>query len=282
MDNFLKGKKNGVRLQSQEQFTTRSTSSDSTDSIQSEMHHFKPIKVVPRTPPKRYPDGKVLEIAVTKVKPLKLLNSQRHAFHGTKKLTESKKIHSPYSAFIGKVMTCPSTEESPRKRMRACQDELDVLKEITLGENSDSNSMGAADLQGEKKKRISPKSSHILKKNVQNNFMLPPKLFHFESAEEESENSDLPQFETQDYLNPEPGLEAELIEEQRRIEQLILQEKADRELALKLSKEWEGRYELRKKTNQKQVTVKRKAKVHENKKLQQTLIETLVTVKTRK
>ncbi|XP_069701938.1 E3 ubiquitin-protein ligase RNF169-like isoform X2 [Periplaneta americana] len=53
----------------------RSTSDMSTgshDSINQEMHHFKPIKSVPRTPPKKLPDGRVLVPMVVKAVPMNL------------------------------------------------------------------------------------------------------------------------------------------------------------------------------------------------------------------
>nr|CAD7194813.1 unnamed protein product [Timema douglasi] len=44
----------------------------SNDSINQEMHHFKPIRTAPRTPPKRLPDGKVLEPKLIKATPINL------------------------------------------------------------------------------------------------------------------------------------------------------------------------------------------------------------------
>lgn len=271
MDIFIKGNfklRNGFNKSAPE----RSGSAGSSDSIQSEMHHFKPIKIVPRTPPKQYPDGKVIEVNLTKVTPLKVLNSI-NAYEGITNLNIPKKIHSPYSAFIGKKMPCQSdnVHESPCKRLRFTDEpESGVLKEITLGENSDSNSQddSAKSQDDNKKRRSSP-----TKKNV------PPDLFNnFKNDSNENE-----EFETQDYLTPDSNIEEKLIEEQKRIEQLILQEKADRELALKLSREWGRKYELRKKPKPKPKQTPLKKTPFENKKVQQTLIDSLVTKrKTRK
>ncbi|XP_063224553.1 E3 ubiquitin-protein ligase RNF169-like [Bacillus rossius redtenbacheri] len=50
----------------------RCASDASTDSIHQEMHHFKPIRAVPRTPPKRMPDGRVVEPKLIKSIPRNL------------------------------------------------------------------------------------------------------------------------------------------------------------------------------------------------------------------
>ncbi|XP_071440351.1 E3 ubiquitin-protein ligase RNF169-like [Hetaerina americana] len=49
-----------------------SLSAGSCDSINQEMHHFKPIKVAPRTPPKQMPDGRVIEPKLVKITPMHL------------------------------------------------------------------------------------------------------------------------------------------------------------------------------------------------------------------
>ncbi|XP_046393094.1 E3 ubiquitin-protein ligase RNF169-like [Ischnura elegans] len=49
-----------------------SLSTGSCDSINQEMHHFKPIKVAPRTPPKKMPDGRVIEPKLVKITPVHL------------------------------------------------------------------------------------------------------------------------------------------------------------------------------------------------------------------
>lgn len=292
MDNFLKAgaetlkQKNGFikQLPLEVSIENRRGSSSSSGSIQSEMHHFKPIKIAPRTPPKQYPDGKVVEIRLTKVTPLKTpAASEPPELCLPGKITiENKKLHSPYSAFKGKAMPCVESDsyESPRKRIRFSSDETEtgVLKEITLGENSDSNSMSTSDVDlkiHEEKKVAKQSNSH--KKTSQNNFNVPSKkLFNLDQSDGNStEGIENDQFDTQDYLSPEPVLEEKLVEEQRRIEQLILQEKADRELALKLSREWERRYELRKKP--KSAANTRSSIGFNNKKMQQTLLDAVVT-----
>lgn len=278
MDIFIKGNfrlRNGFNKPYTEKAPERSASAGSSDSIQSEMHHFKPIKIVPRTPPKQRPDGKVVEVNVTKVTPLKVLNAI-NTYEGLTNFNVPKKIHSPYSAFIGKKLPCQNDTvlESPCKRLRFTEEpESGVLKEITLGENSDSNSQEDSKTQEDNsnKKRRSP-----TKKTV-----VPPDIFNsFKNDSNENE-----EFETQDYLSPDSNIEEKLIEDQKRIEQLILQEKADRELALKLSREWGRTYELRQKPKPKpkpkQTPIKKSS--FESKKVQQTLIESLVTKrKTRK
>lgn len=295
MDNFLQGNtpklKNGFKPLCFENISEgRSASAGSSDSIQSEMHHFKPIKVVPRTPPKQHPDGKIVEINLTKVPPVKMLNTINiyESFNSGKITASNKKIHSPYSAFIGKSLPSQGdSHESPCKRLRFTSDEPEsgVLKEITLGENSDSNSMSTSDAdlksQDEIRKRrnspvLLPKPSNSIKKQ---NFFLPPDIFKFKKIENDSaEENENEEFDTQDYLAPDSNVEEKLIEEQKRIEQLILQEKQDRELALKLSREWGRKYELRNKPKTRQTPAKKKTpKGFENKKVQQTLIDSLVT-----
>ncbi|XP_034779393.2 E3 ubiquitin-protein ligase RNF169-like [Acipenser ruthenus] len=53
----------------------RSISPESNDSISEELNHFKPIVCSPCTPPKRLPDGRVLEPTIVKSTPLNLSRS---------------------------------------------------------------------------------------------------------------------------------------------------------------------------------------------------------------
>lgn len=57
------------------QHAERSVSPESNDSISEELNHFKPIVCSPCTPPKRLPDGRLLEPAVVKATPRNLSRS---------------------------------------------------------------------------------------------------------------------------------------------------------------------------------------------------------------
>lgn len=60
--------------------TERSISPESNDSISEELNHFKPIVCSPCTPPKRLPDGRLIEPAIIKSTP-------RNLTHGLQKVT---------------------------------------------------------------------------------------------------------------------------------------------------------------------------------------------------
>ncbi|KAK6632319.1 hypothetical protein RUM44_007360 [Polyplax serrata] len=241
----------------------KDTSSESTDSFSLELNFFKPIKKVLRTPPKRYPDGRIQEINLTRVTPKKLpfVDSTKSSLElGA---TEGKRIHSSNSAFVdANCYTKPSTEEveSSPKRLKFSQDEPDmgILKDITMGENNDSNSASVPQNDACKKKTV---------KHMQDNYVTK----YINARHENGENDS---FETQDYLCPSPTIEDKLIEEQRRIEQIILQERKDRELAIKLSQEWESETIRKPQTRSMQAdSVKNKRNGFKNIKNQKTLVE---------
>lgn len=258
MDDFLKNLSNLNKRQSYRKSLSKETedenegvtSPDSTDSLRLEMNLFKPIKKVLRTPPKRYPDGRIREINLTKVTPLKLSFSNfiQSSTSDSNIIEGTKNIPSINSAFVDANSYQKYEEEeidSSPKRLKLSTDESDIgiLKDITLGENNDSNSVSTAQSDSTEKKSATKQIQENNNHHHHHHHHLPhhhlfPSLGKYHTGrKEDGENKS---FQTQDYLNPSPTIEEKLIEEQRRIEQIILQEKKDRELALKLSQEWES------------------------------------------
>lgn len=205
--------------------STRSNSCNSNDSIHLEINLFKPIKTVLRTPPKRCPDGKLKEVNLTKVTPLKLTFNNLNTNYSLRSSLGIKNIHSSNSAFVDANTTqnvedyMPSQCKYPKLTNK---DSESVLKDITTGENSDNNFVS---LTESTKNKFLPENTTV------------PPSNHFFNRTENGENNN---FETQDYLNPDSGISDKIIQEQLRIEQIILQEKKDKELALRLKEEWES------------------------------------------
>lgn len=149
-----------------------------------------------------------MEHTVKKITPVKLFvdNTMTRDI----RVTENRSIQSMFSAFRGRIPDPDDACETPKKKAKMIGNEAPdsgVLKEINLDENSDSNSVGKCESDGKTQEELR-----------------------------------IPKFDSS--LLGEENLSFDL-EEQQKLEERILQEKTDRELALRLSREWGQTYELR-------------------------------------
>lgn len=100
----------------------RSISVDSNDSITEELRHFKPIKAMPRTPPRRLASGKVLEPMPVLVSPQKQIN-----------LPEEKHC----GDVISKVCSSPSSPLVRRRLQALAAERQAIVSTMSKGTETD-------------------------------------------------------------------------------------------------------------------------------------------------
>ena len=236
MDGFLIGLSSASEVQDQNQPLLKNyrkenqenSDTESLENLKMKNNLFKPINTVTTTPPKQFTNGQITDTNLRKVTPLKLNFTKNQSSSSDINIIQSNNIPSSPSAFVETTQNTEKEYKCSSKRIKLSENEFtngDVLKSITINNKNDID------------EKLSPEQDILKindKTNVINENLL---LFEKEEFNEKNEENDL--FETQDYLSINPKIENKLIEEQKRIEEIIMQEKKDRELALKLSQEWE-------------------------------------------
>ncbi|XP_046990528.1 E3 ubiquitin-protein ligase RNF169-like [Schistocerca americana] len=86
-----------------------SDSIDSEDSIKQELVHFKPIRIVPRTPPKKMPDGRVFEPRVIVASPLGINDLCRAVRRGSNLNPTARKLAENFMKMQKRPYECTIT-----------------------------------------------------------------------------------------------------------------------------------------------------------------------------
>ncbi|EEB17380.1 hypothetical protein Phum_PHUM463370 [Pediculus humanus corporis] len=222
MDGFLIGLSSASEVQNQNtpllknyrKENQENSDTESLENLKMKNNLFKPISTVTTTPPKQFTNGQITDTNLRKVTPLKLNFTKNQSSSSDINIIQSNNIPSSPSAFVETIQNTEKEYKCSSKRIKLSEDEFtngDVLKSITINNKNDID------------EKLSPEQD-ILKINDKTN-IINENLLLFEKEEFNEKNEENDLFETQDYLSFNPKIENKLIEEQKRIEEIIMQKK---------------------------------------------------------